>query len=72
MKSKNWDKPMVKPSVWCDMFTEYHGLPENWKWPEIYEFMGLGKEYKWSPKDFEEKYISFCKIMSSPLGQALM
>lgn len=63
----NWDKPVTVDSFqynWPRPLNRHHGLAFNRR--QWFELVGAKGIY-----DFNEAYINYCKIMSSPLVQAL-
>jgi hypothetical protein len=72
MKGKNWDKPLswegFDKRSWSEVFL-YHGLRGNWKYAE--EHGWYGPETR-NDRECYERYLNHCKIMSSPLGKALL
>lgn len=72
MIGKNWENLMLEHSGWVWDFTEHHGLPPEWVWPDVYEFMGLRRDYyRWTRDGWMKDYLDFCKLGQSPLFEAL-
>jgi len=67
MKSINWDNPMsyeeFEGASWGGVFL-YHEI-------EHYE-AHIKKLMRHTQKSAYESYLSYCKIIASPLGQALL
>lgn len=69
----NWDKPMDMKTYQgghIDEFNKYHGTRFN-IWPDVYEMMGIGRGFNFNMKEYAPAYLTYCKLMDSPLGKAL-
>jgi hypothetical protein len=72
----NWDKPLKRDKVsdW-QRTLDYHGLrleneSDSKSWTNFCDAMKVDENDTW--QTFYPKYLNYCKLMSSPLGQALL
>lgn len=63
----NWDKPLTNAQFWTDLNADavctYHGFAS---WEDLRRAVRKTKG-----RDLYLDYKEYCKLMSSPLGQAL-
>jgi hypothetical protein len=63
MKGKNWDKPLKGPRFYASELNDHHGMElSDTDWINLVNC---------EDADFEEKYLEYCKLASSPLGKVL-
>lgn len=69
----NWDKPLtlatLRDSNWGGI--DHHGykVGVNFEWDKFMK--DVGYRGKGSYEELYDSYLSYCKLMSSPLGKAL-
>jgi hypothetical protein len=66
--SQNWDKPVTEAQFWVEWsalhVAAHHGFDS---WNKLLSHVGVD----WHKPRIYEAYLSHCKLMSSPLMEAL-